>query len=258
MSKRIWDDFLTERDKAFYAASGLGARGGFGKRPALLVVDVSYTFCGEGPEPILESIKKWRGSCGEEAWAAIEFIKPLLAKAREKGLPVIYSTNGFRKDLWDLASWTWKNTRSVERPRVAVSNRDGHEIVEAVAPGPQDIVVYKQKPSAFYGTGLASYLTLLGCDSVIVAGCATSGCVRATVIDAFNLNYRVALPEETCFDTTQASHAINLYDMNAKYADVVPTTDVLAFFESLPAGQFVLPKGAHVSMPDLMPVAANI
>jgi len=79
MSKRIWDDFLTERDKAFYAASGLGARGGFGKRPALLVVDVSYTFCGEGPEPILESIKKWRGSCGEEAWAAIEFIKPLLA-----------------------------------------------------------------------------------------------------------------------------------------------------------------------------------
>ena len=84
MSKRIGDDFLTERDKAFYAASGLGARGGFGKRPALLVVDVSWTFCGEKPEPILESIKKWRGSCGEEAWIAIDFIKPLIAKARAK------------------------------------------------------------------------------------------------------------------------------------------------------------------------------
>ena len=253
MSKRIWDDFLTERDKAFYAASGLGARGGFGKRPALLVVDVSWTFCGEKPEPILESIKKWRGSCGEEAWIAIDFIKPLIAKARAKGIPVIYSTNSFRRDLWDLASWTWKNTRSVERPRVAASNRDGHEIVDAVAPGPHDIVVYKQKPSAFFGTNLASYLTLLGCDSLIVTGCATSGCVRATVIDGFNLNYRVALAEEACFDTTQASHAINLYDMNAKYADVVPTSEVLAFFNSLPAGMFDLPKGATVAGPDLTP-----
>ena len=91
---------------------------------------------------------------------------------------------------------------------------------------------------------MASYLTLLGCDSVIVTGTTTSGCVRATVLDAFSLNYRIALAEEGCFDRSQASHAINLCDMNAKYADVVKTSEVLTFFDSLPGGMFDLPKGS--------------
>jgi maleamate amidohydrolase len=104
-------------------------------------------------------------------------------------------------------------------------------------------VVLKQKPSGFFGTNMASYLTLLGCDSVIVTGTTTSGCVRATVIDAFSLNYRVALAEEGCFDRSQASHAINLCDMNAKYADVVKTSEVLAYLDSLPSGMFNLPAG---------------
>jgi len=105
-------------------------------------------------------------------------------------------------------------------------------------------VVLKQKPSGFFGTNMASYLTLLGCDSVIVTGTTTSGCVRATVLDAFSLNYRIALPEEACFDRSQASHAINLCDMNAKYADVVKTSEILAFLDSLPSGLFDLPKGS--------------
>ena len=104
-------------------------------------------------------------------------------------------------------------------------------------------MIYKQKPSGFFGTNMASYLTLLGCDSVIVTGTTTSGCVRATVLDAFSLNYRIALAEEGCFDRSQASHAINLCDMNAKYADVVKTSEVLAFFDTLPSGMFDLPKG---------------
>ena len=90
---------------------------------------------------------------------------------------------------------------------------------------------------------MASYLTLLGCDSVIVTGTTTSGCVRATVLDAFSLNYRVALAEEGCFDRSQASHAINLCDMNAKYADVIKTEEVLKFLDGLPSGMFELPKG---------------
>ncbi len=97
-------------------------------------------------------------------------------------------------------------------------------------------MIYKQKPSGFFGTNMASYLTLLGCDSVIVTGTTTSGCVRATVLDAFSLNYRIALAEEGCFDRSQASHAINLCDMNAKYADVVKTSEVLEFFDTLPSG----------------------
>ena len=130
------------------------------------------------------------------------------------------------------------------RSQARSTNVDGNEIVAEIAPGPQDIVIYKQKPSGFFGTNMASYLTLLGCDSVIVTGTTTSGCVRATVLDAFSLNYRVALAEEGCFDRSQASHAINLCDMNAKYADVVKTSEVLTFFDGLPAGQFDLPKGS--------------
>jgi nicotinamidase-related amidase len=166
---------------------------------------------------------------------------------------VIYTTGVRRDDNWDSGSWLWKNARGNEDRRTPASNLDGNEIVTPIAPGPRDIVVYKQKPSGFFGTNMASYLTLLGCDSVIVTGTTTSGCVRATVLDAFSLNYRISLAEEGCFDRSQASHAINLCDMNAKYADVLKTSEVLAYLESLPEGMFDLPRGSPVSAPQLTP-----
>ena len=87
MTEPIWNAFLTERDKAVFKASGYGARGGFGQRPALLVVDVNYAFCDERPLPILESIKRWRNSCGEDAWIAMPYLKSLIEKAHAKGDP---------------------------------------------------------------------------------------------------------------------------------------------------------------------------
>ena len=158
-------------------------------------------------------------------------------------MPVLYTTGVRREDNWDSGSWGWKNSRNEEDRRTVVTNLDGNEIVAPLAPAPQDIVVLKQKPSGFFGTNMVSYLTLLGCDSLIVTGTTTSGCVRATVLDAFSLNYRIALAEEGCFDRSQASHAINLCDMNAKYADVVKTSDILAYLETLPIGMFDLPRG---------------
>src|SRR5215472_673921 len=254
MSERIWDKFLTERDKAVFAAGGFGARAGFGKRPALFVIDVNWAFCGERPEPILESIKRWRTSCGAESWVALEFIKSLIEAARAKGLPVIYTTGERRLDNWDAGSWRWKSSRG-EETGGSVSAVDGNEIVAMIAPGPQDIVIRKQKPSGFFGTNLASYLTLLGCDSVVVVGTTTSGCVRATVVDAFSLNYRVALAEEGCFDRSEASHAVSLCDMHAKYADVVPTTEVLSYFDRLPNGLFDLPAGSVGNAPSIKEAA---
>ncbi len=257
MSEPIWNQFLTERDKAVFATSGYGARGGFGTRPALLIIDVNYAFCDERPMPILESIKRWRNSCGEDAWVAMPYLKSLIEKAHAKGIPVIYTTGVRRADNWDSGSWSWKNGRSEEdRSNRPGTNIDGNEIVAEIAPGPRDIVIFKQKPSGFFGTNMASYLTLLGCDSLIVTGTTTSGCVRATVLDAFSLNYRIALAEEGCFDRSQASHAINLCDMNAKYADVVKTSEVIEFFDKLPDNMFELPKGAPVAAPDLTPKKA--
>jgi maleamate amidohydrolase len=228
-----WDRFLTERDKAVFDASGYGRRGGLGKRPVLLVVDVSYGFCGDRPEPVLESIKRWHNSCGEVAWEGIAAIRELLDAARAKRLPVIYSTGvNLRPDGFDSGRWADKNPRQYEAdPRE-------NDIVDEIAPTDVDIVIPKYKPSVFFGTALASYLTDLQADSVIVCGTTTSGCVRATVVDAFSLNYRVAVVEEGTFDRGEASHWINLSDMDRKYADVMPLLDVLDVIEALPAGLF--------------------
>jgi nicotinamidase-related amidase len=243
MSEPIWNQFLTERDKAVFSAAGYGARAGFGKRPALLVIDVSYAFTGDKPgEPILESIKRWRNSCGAESWVAIDHIKKLIDKAHDKQLPVIYTTGVRRPDMWDSGGWTKKNTRSMEAPKTA-SNRHGYDIVDEIAPSPKDLVIYKQKPSGFFGTPMTGYLTQLQCDSVVVTGTTTSGCVRATVVDAFSYNYRVAMVEEGCFDRSQASHAMTLCDLGAKYADIVKTEEVLGYFDTLETGLFDLPKG---------------
>ena len=243
MSEPVWNEFLTERDKAVFSAAGYGARAGFGKRPALLVIDVSYAFTGDTPgEPILDSIKRWRNSCGAESWVAIAHIKKLIDKAHQKQLPVIYTTGVRRPDMWDSGGWSRKNTRSKETPKTA-SNRNGYDIVDAIAPSAKDLVIYKQKPSGFFGTPMTGYLTQLQCDSVVVTGTTTSGCVRATVVDAFSYNYRVAMVEEGCFDRSQASHAMTLCDLGAKYADIVKTDEVLSYFDTLDTGLFDLPKG---------------
>lgn len=243
-SEPVWNRFLTERDKQVFAAAGYGARQGFGERPAVLIVDVTYNFCGDRREPILESIKRWHNSCGEDAWDGIAAIERLLAAARAKRLPVIYTKGQRRPDGWDSGSWRWKNSRTDEPDLTSATNLNGDEIVPDITPEPQDIVIAKHKPSAFHGTALRGFLTLLGADSLVVAGTTTSGCVRASVIDAFSENYRVAVVEEGCFDRSQASHAINLCDMHAKYADVVKLDEAIAFIDGLPEGLFELPPGA--------------
>lgn len=245
MAERIWDRFLTEEDKQVFAVSGWGARAGYGKRPALVVVDVNYAFCGDKPdEPILDSIKRWRNSCGPYAWKALPVIRALIDACRSKGVPVIYTTSDFGEDGWNRGSWAWKNARMAEdsSPR-RESAHSPADIMDEIVPGPSDIVIRKLKPSAFSGTPLKSFLTLLGADSIIVAGTTTSGCVRATVMDAFSENLRVVVAEDACFDRAQASHAINLCDMNAKYADVVATREVIEYIEGVPSGMFDLPRG---------------
>ena len=242
--KRIWDKFLTERDKAVIDAAGFGASAGYGLRPALIIVDVTYGFTGDRPEQILESIKRWSSSSGAESWDAIAVIKRVADAFRAKRLPVIYSHGQVRSDNWDNGSWSWKNRRTIEATLRVEPSLGFNEIVADIVPQPRDIVIPKQKPSAFFGTNLASYLVLLGCDSIVVAGTTTSGCVRATVIDAFSNNFRSIVIEDACFDRAQASHAVSLFDMHAKYADVVPSLDVLNYVDGLAGDLFPnLPSG---------------
>jgi len=238
---RVWDKFITEGDRAVYQASGYGARTGYGARPAVLIVDVNYAFTGERDMPIAESIKTWRNSCGASAWAAIPPTQQLLAAARDSQIPVFFSTGvDSRPDGFDRGGWAHKNNRSkedlpVERARSAVR---GNDIVREVAPQPHEILIEKIKPSAFHGTPLLGYLIDLGIDTLIVAGTTTSGCVRASVLDAFSQNYKITIVEECTFDRFESSHAINLFDMQCKYCDVTGLDDVTAYFATLERGLY--------------------
>ena len=247
---------ISPSDKAVFANSGYGACQGFAK-PGLLIIDVNHAFCGDKPEPILNRSRSGAIPAARTPRGAAH-IRALIDKAREKAADHLHDRRAARRPV-DSGSWAWKNNRSDEdvSSKTSMSNLDGNEIVTPIAPAPQDIVVLKQKPSGFFGSNLASYLTLLGCDSLIVTGTTTSGCVRASVLDAFSLNYRITLAEEGCFDRSQASHAINLCDMNAKYADVVKTAEVLAFFDTLRKGMFELPKGVAAAEPRPVRRAAN-
>ncbi len=233
MEKRIWDNIISDRDKAVYSAGGYGRRGGFGTRPAILVIDVHYNFVGDKPEPILESIKKYRTSCGEWGWEVVHRLERLLPAAREKGIPIFYTVAERRSDLRDHGMYAAKNYRGSEK--TVVEGTHATEIVAEIAPQPQDFFISKRKPSAFFGTPLMSQLNLLDVDTVILTGCSTSGCIRATCVESFSYNFKTIVVEDCTFDRGETSHAVNLFDMNSKYADVIPVEEVLKYIAELPA-----------------------
>ena len=228
----IWDDILTERDKQVFAKSGYGKRAGFGQRPALLVIDMNYNFVGDKPEPILKSIERFRNSCGEEGWQGVHHIRELLDETRKKRLPTFYTTGHEGGSSVAFGRWHGKNSRGGED--MGKGWAKGNDIVAEIAPLDGDVLIRKQKPSAFFGTPLVSMLNEVHADTVLVTGCTTSGCVRASAIDAFSYNFRVCVVEECVFDRGQASHKINLFDMNMKYADVISLREALEYVRGLP------------------------
>jgi maleamate amidohydrolase len=231
-SERPWHGFVTERDRLVYEAAGYGKRIGFGSRPAVFVIDVQYNFVGDTPAPILQSIRTYRTSCGSEGWECVYKIQELLAAARSRNVPIFYTVSERRADLLDSGIQVGKSHRGMEQTSVAGTRAT--ETVEEVASRPEDILISKRKPSAFFGTPLMSHLNFLDVDTIIVTGCTTSGCVRATAVDAYAYNFHTVVVEDCVFDRFQSSHAITLWDLNAKYADVVPMDAVKAYLESLP------------------------
>ena len=181
-----------------------------GERPALLAIDL-YNLVYDRKHP---------SSCGEFAWAAIEPTRRLLAAARAASIPVIYSTRD--PDM---------RVASTHRRRERL-NKDSYEIRHEFAPEPDDIVVRKQRASVFFGTPLVAHLNQLGVRSLIVCGESTSGCVRASVVDAYSNGYPTVVVEECTFDRHLLSHKVNLFDMHHKYAGVMHLEEVLAAFRS--------------------------
>lgn len=196
-----------ERER--YRESGYGMETSPGKKSAILVVDMTYEFCGRRgiADPLLPK------SAGFIAWEVVDRLCSILPLAREKNMQVIYTRNSARIHPVEVGAWGRKAS-----PQATA--QDLH-IVAEISPQEQDLVVSKTKPSAFFGSPLVSWLTEIGVDTLFVTGGTTSGCVRASVTDAFSHNYRVFVVADCVFDRSQTSHEVALFEMQQKYAALV-------------------------------------
>jgi len=217
---RPWDGIIGEEEIRAYEAAGFGAPTGLGKRPALLIIDVQYRTVGTEPMPFFEAVKEFPTSCGHVGWDAVANIARILKVFRDRNWPVLYPYVA-PKESFDVG-------RLAEKvPALMGVSAKGYEFVPEVAPQEGDILLPKKHPSAFFGTPLASYLIDLEADSLVVTGCTTSGCVRGSVVDGFAYNFHITVPQDAVYDRSKTSHAVNLFDMASKYADVMPTDGLL-------------------------------
>jgi maleamate amidohydrolase len=221
-----WDDIIPQREREAYRAAGFGRKTGLGRRPALLIIDVQYRTVGTEPRPFAEAIKEFPTACGQVGWDAVHQIARVLGLFRQKGWPVLYPYVS-PKESFD------KGRLADKVPALMTVAKRGYDFVAEIAPNPEDVLLPKKHPSAFFGTPLVSYLIERAVDTLVVTGCTTSGCVRGTVVDGFANNFRVLVPHECVYDRSSVSHAVNLFDMSEKYADVTSTDEALRALQSV-------------------------
>jgi nicotinamidase-related amidase len=216
---RSWERIVPAEDRAVYARGGYGGKARLGRRPCLLIVDVTFAFTGTRPLPMAKALQEFTTSCGERAWRSIPHLRRLLAVCRRRNVPVVYTTGD--DSLTKLAVRTTK-VRHVSGSR---ARPDG--FAAPIRPVRGELVVRKAMASAFFGTPLTTYLRSRDVDSILLAGVSTSGCVRASAVDAYSNGYPVFVVEECCFDRSEFSHLASLFDINNKYGSVITLEDAL-------------------------------
>ena len=204
-----------EEARRIYEQARLGESVSLGQNPAVLVVDFSCGFTDAAC------------TLGADMTTEVEATKQLLDAARARGLPVIFTTIGYESSLKDGGLWLQKV------PSLAELQLGGHwvEIDPRLEPQESEPVIVKKGASAFFGTNLASILVSQRIDSVVMCGATTSGCVRATAIDLLQYGFPTIVPRECVGDRAQAPHEANLFDINAKYADVVSLEEAIDYVE---------------------------
>jgi len=230
---RRWERVIPPSDLEVHRAAGYGRSLGLGTRPATLIVDTNYLFLGRRPEPILRAVALWPKSSGERGWAAVPHLERLLALSRAAGVAVFYTTGQANR----VKGPQYRKSRQQGE---APAEDDDRAIIRPLAPAADDVVIAKPGPSAFFGTPLVSHLVQRGIDTLLIGGCTTSGCVRATAVDAATLGFRVGIVEECVFDRFEISHAVALFDLNAKYGDVMPLDAVATYL-----ADFCAEEGGH-------------
>lgn len=191
---------------------------GFGKKPAVIVIDFINAYTTKGA-----------AFFGQGVVDAVDATVPLLRAARAAKVPIIYTKVLFHPSGEDGGLFIQK----VPALRKLVAGEPLAEIDPKITPKPEDLVIVKQYPSCFFATPLASTLIAKGIDSVILTGCSTSGCVRAAAIDAIQYGFRVIVPRECVGDRHPEPHDANLFDINAKYGDVLPAKEVIGHLDGL-------------------------
>ena len=219
----IWDDVVPSEDLQVFAKAKLGGKMVNGERPAIIVVDMTYGYV---DDPY----------CSKMAWPAVSATKKLLGKGREVNIPIFFTRGtkdffrGFREKQTSkpIGESFWKYQSPF---RVKVFDPKDCQIVQEIAPLADEVIIEKIFPSAFFGTNLASMLIYNNVDTLIVTGLTTSGCVRATVVEAFSYNLAVIVPEECVGDRGLVSHKVSLFDIQMKYANVLPISEVIKFID---------------------------
>lgn len=224
----VWDDLLTDVDQLVINKGGYGKKRGLGQKPLLVIIDVQHNYVGED-KAIEEQLENWPSGGGEIAWNAIKKIKYLKEMANQLGIPTLYTRN-VQKGTSSFDSFAVKTSRDNSK---YIDGRPETQIVKDIAPSEKDLVLDKSYASAFFGTPLISYLVKLGVDSLIIVGGSTSGCVRATSVDAVTRNFNVAVVEDGVYDRIQLSHKASLLDLWMKYCDVVKSEEIVEYFNSL-------------------------
>lgn len=212
-----WKDIVNEEILEIYKSYQRETY--IGRQPAVLAIDLYNLVFEGGPRPVHEVVKEFPSSCGVYAWNAVEPIQELLSVARSNGFPIIYTTQETREEVNPTVVHATKR-------QISKMNKYAYKIQEKFKPEPTDLIIYKERASAFFGTPLIAHLIRHAVDSLIVCGETTSGCVRATVVDAYSYGFHTVVVEECCFDRSLLSHKINLFDIHHKYADVMHLEEV--------------------------------
>jgi maleamate amidohydrolase len=205
-----------DSESAAFESAGYGVgEVGFGLRPAVIVVDFQHAFT---------SSRSVTGG-GEHITSAVERAVPVLEKARAAGVPVIHTYVAWSSEA---EFGRWKIPSLLEVAPGSWSSQVDPRVLE-----PSDLCLLKRYPSAFFGTDLTSILRNLSVDTVLIMGAATSGCVRATIVDAFSHGFRTQVVEDCCGDQSPQSHDSNLRDVERRYADIIDSSTAMAWLTSL-------------------------
>jgi len=235
-TSRVWDEFLAADDKLTLKERPHQVWG-YGQRPALVLIDLyRWVFGDERPASVKDAMAEWPGTCGPQAWDALPPLQRLLGAARAAEIPIVHVT-GLNPLDSGIAGWSNRGKRETDTyvadPKQADKLRRRFDIVDEVAPLPGEAVIRKAAPSGFFGTLLMSHLHAHDVDGIILVGESTSGCVRATCVEGRSYRFKMTVVEECCFDRHRTAHAMNLFDMHQKYADVLGVDEVVGHLEKL-------------------------